>query len=375
MNVDEPSAEEQPSEEAEAAPETPAEEDDEQAEITDPDDIDALLDSMGDESTQKEITDPVAIEEVLESITAEADTSTDDNNESPNKAKIENLTEEYVAPLLAADFSDIHSDDSNAEANSLTEEADDDLDIDALIAEVEAAEQPETPENLDVGDELEGGEPGAFDEETLAKLLNDSETENAVELTPDFSDQNVLADLLTDNGDDADSTVSEATEIEDIQELDNLEFDELLANIEEESNVASAAVDYHQDTDLDSPISLDDFDDPNSGIITPSDIADNEENFVSVDSLLSESQDVETSDELYNEANIDVGLNDYPEFTEGVNQVDVDDDENGMAAKLDLAKVYVEIGDQDNAQVILQEIISQGSPQQQLEAQELLDKL
>ena len=371
MNVSEPSASEEPSaneeSEVEELEETPTE-------ITDPDDIDALLESMGTDEPQKESAASESHDEATESLDdEESNDIVEDEHESPNKAKIESLSEEYVAPLLAVDFSDIHSDSSSDETHSNTEKAEDDLD--ALIAEAEEPEQKETADILDIGDELEGTEQGAFDEETLAKLLNESEAENAVELTPDFSDQNVLADLLTDNGDDADSAVSEATEIEDIQELDNLEFDELLANIEEESNVANTTVDYNQQTDFDSPISLDDFDDPNSGVVTPSDVKDTEENFVSVDSLLSASQEVEPSDEVYNEANIDVGLNDYPEFTEDVNQVDVDDDENGMAAKLDLAKVYVEISDQDNAQVLLQEVISQGNPQQQLEAQELLDKL
>ena len=75
------------------------------------------------------------------------------------------------------------------------------------------------------------------------------------------------------------------------------------------------------------------------------------------------------------QANIDVGLNEFPEFTDGVNQVDVDIDENGMAAKLDLAKVYIEIGDQDNAHVILQEVVKEGNTQQQVVAQALLDNL
>jgi len=373
MNVEAPSAKEEPPIEDAA---------DAQTEITDPNDIDALLESMGVEEPQKEITDPKDIEDLLESMGDEAHTDdiASNEDESPNKAKIDSLSEEYVAPLLAVDFSDIHGDNSEGD-NSEDDEpkdvnnVDDDLDIDALIAEAEESKREKSPEALDIGDELEDGEQGAFDEDTLAELLNDSVVENAVELTPDFSDQNVLADLLNDGSDDGEGAVSEATEIEDIQELDNLEFDELLANIEEESNVASNAVDYNQNQDLDSPISLDDFDDPNSGVATSSDTSSHDENYVSVDSLLSATQDIDATDELYNEANIDVGLGEYPEFTENVNQVDVDDDKDGMAAKLDLAKVYVEIGDQDNAQVILQEIISLGNPQQQLEAQEILNNL
>ena len=82
-----------------------------------------------------------------------------------------------------------------------------------------------------------------------------------------------------------------------------------------------------------------------------------------------------SDNEPYDKANIDVGLNEFPEFTDGIKQVDVDIDENGMAAKLDLAKVYIEIGDQDNAHAILQEVIKQGDPQQQITAQNMLDNL
>ncbi|MDP7591460.1 MAG: FimV/HubP family polar landmark protein [Litorilituus sp.] len=341
--------------------------DEPQKEITDPDDIDAVLNSMGSDEPQKEITDPNDIDEILESMGEEENNDIVDNiGESPNRSKIESLSEEYIAPLLAADFSAIHKESSTDDMSS---------DIDANIVAPDESDQAENSDTLDIGDELDEGEQGAFDEEALSKLLHDSASENAVELTPDFSDKNVLADLLNDSSDDADNVTSEATEIDDIQELDNLEFDELLANIEEESNVASTSVDYTQDYDPDDSISLDDFDDPNSGVVTESDTKANEDNFVSVDSILSAAQDIDVTEELYDEANIDVGLNEYSEFTENVNQVDVDEDENGMAAKLDLAKVYVEIGDQDNAQVILLEIINHGNPQQQLEAQELLDNL
>ena len=48
---------------------------------------------------------------------------------------------------------------------------------------------------------------------------------------------------------------------------------------------------------------------------------------------------------------------------------------NGVAAKLDLAKVYLEIGDIENAEVILMDVVEIGDAQQQYEAQQLLDNL
>ena len=380
--VEEESVEEKPSK--------ADDDDDAQTEMSDPDDIDALLESMATDETPVE--EAAVVED--ESSKADDDDSDDENNseeeavnkeevkqeESQNKAKIESLTEEYVAPLLAADFSDLLArstkEDLTGTDASQDDLVDDDFDIDALIADVEnnTTDQNSTQDTeFDIGDDLA---EGAFDEESLAELLNDEEAEAAVELSPDFSDQNVLADLLNDENNDK-SQVSEATEINDIQELDSLDFDELLANIEEESSVASQSVDFNENLDVGDDFSLAEFDNISSNTHSNANKKTNkdEESFLSVDSLLSESQDEVSRNEPYDKSNIDVGLNKFPEFTNGVNKIDVDLDENGMAAKLDLAKVYIEIGDQDNAQVILQEVIKQGDSQQQVVAQELLDNL
>ena len=377
--------------------------DDSQADITDPDDIDALLDSMSideeeplveeksstDDDSQADITDPDDIDALLDSMlideeepSVEEEPAEQDKvkqGNSQNKSKIESLTDEYVAPLLATDFSDVLTKSTAAdlvEIDVLQESLADD-DIDSLIEDAEnnTKEQDaieKTEFTLD--DDLVGG----FDEDTLTELLSESTTEHAIELTPDFSDQNVLADLLNENEEsNGNNQISEASEINDIRELDSLDFDELLANIEEESSVASRSVDFNENLDVGDDISLADFD--NTSSTTPlnddKQSTENKEDFLSVDSLLSESQDEESSNEPYDKANIDVGLNEFPEFTDGVNQIDVDVDENGMAAKLDLAKVYIEIGDQDNALAILLEVVKQGDIQQQVTAQELLDNL
>jgi pilus assembly protein FimV len=396
------------------------ESDDAQAEITDPDDIDALLESMdvddadefeSAEGAQTEITDPEDIDALLESMNLDVP---DNNSEgansnepeevvqeeseedaiqpivseadiSENRAKIESLTEEYIAPLLSADFSDILAKTSEAELseptqlseNSIEEE---EFDIDELIADVDFSNEGATEEfieeeqslieeePLDIGDDLISE---TFDEDTLTDLLTDEKSETAIELSPDFSDQNVLADLLNDNDEDSSSQVSEASEINDIQELDNLNFDELLANIEEESSVANQAANFNQIPVDNDELTLESFDNFNSSVSSTT--SNDDENFVSVDSLLSASQDEISVEEPYEKANIDVGLNEFPEFTNDVNPIDVDIDENGITAKLDLAKVYLEIGDEDNAQVILKEVVKLGDPQQQSEAQDLLN--
>ena len=45
------------------------------------------------------------------------------------------------------------------------------------------------------------------------------------------------------------------------------------------------------------------------------------------------------------------------------------------ATKLDLARAYIDMGDAEGARDILDEVISEGSDQQQQEARELLERL
>ena len=98
-----------------------------------------------------------------------------------------------------------------------------------------------------------------------------------------------------------------------------------------------------------------------------------EDDFVSVDSLLSESSSSTITEEPYRNTDFDLGLDEFPEFS-GNNSAEEDDD-NGIAAKLDLAKVYIEIGDSENAEVILQDVVEKGDAQQQFDAQQLLDNI
>ena len=185
----------------------------------------------------------------------------------------------------------------------------------------------------------------------------------------------MLADLLAD--DDIDKkTIAEASEINDIQELDNLDFDELLANIEEETtpeNVEEFELNDEFDAELVLDSSLDIGDDLIASLPAES-TNELEKDFVSVDSLLSDSFEGTTLEEPYDKTSIDVGLDEFPEFGGDMTTEDIDDD-NGMEAKLDLAKVYIEIDDKENAEVILLDVVVKGDPQQQLDAQQLLDNL
>ena len=51
------------------------------------------------------------------------------------------------------------------------------------------------------------------------------------------------------------------------------------------------------------------------------------------------------------------------------------DDGNGLSTKLDLARAYLDMGDDDGARQILDEIVAEGSDDLKSEAQILLDRI
>ena len=397
------------------------------AEVTDPDDIDSLLDS---ENETAEVTDPDDIDALLASMSAGApavqqaikqdsaevvnESETDSalspedlkiqNEKAENEAKISAFTAEYVTPFLTADFTDIMAKDSANEVadetltKTVSDELDDELDIDALIADTMSKDEVDKSfnedEKDDVGDDLINSPvdetiktqvDGGFTEAELSHLLADDSlddgsnqaegiSDDAIELSPDFTDEDVLAELLADVDDSDEEKLEEVNELDAIEELANVDFDELLANIEEESAT--------------SPIESDDIDLTYGGLgdevgddllddsfieesIQSAQDVEKSENYLSVDDLISDSLVESDVSEPYEKTNIDVGLGQFAQNDSGI---DVDKD-GSMSSKLDLAKMYIEMNDEENAQVILQEVISKGDATQQVEAQALLDSL
>ena len=309
-----------------------------------------------------------------------------------------NTTTDSLSESTADDNEDISDDfdiDALIDEVSHPVENDDDvpLDIgdDLLDTELDDSEltsenidhQPEDKTSAEIDDETLSALSGDFDESTLAQLLNDEkDADSMVELSPDFTDSNVLADLLAEDGDSSDQDgtenrqVDNTEEVDGIKELDNLDFDDLLANIEEEtSHSNSDDFELSENFEIGDEFELETADD-NTELDEDDSVNENaDKDFISVDSLLSESLLDGKPIEPYEKMNIDVGLGEFPEFSGNITEEDIDDDDNGMAAKLDLAKVYIEIGDSENAEVILLDVVKQGDAQQQFDAQQLLDNI
>ena len=360
----------------------------ENADLTDPDDIDRLL---GDIQNDEEVSSSPEPNEL------DIDESSDEieTTEEENKKLIDNFTNDYVSPFLSIDFSDLLNEDAEDSLEDLNKEStvednnlSDDLDIDALLAE--AGGDSSEDNNLDIGDDILSDEQ-----------VNHFEPEKSM----DYNDGDVLADLLVDENATESASVNDNSAMDVIEELDNVDFDDLLANIEEDtqtplsddidlsgnfstddidldavgfgSDDAGDEVNIEVDNEIDFGLDLDDALDIGDDIDTDNnldvDFNIDDDDFVSVDSLLSDSSVSTKDEEPYKANSFDVGLNEFPEFS-GDNSSEEDDD-NGIAAKLDLAKVYIEIGDNENAEVILQDVVEKGDAQQQFDAQQLLDNI
>ena len=392
---------------------------------TSDDDNTALINNFSDEYVQSfidadfsellnEFVDEAEVIEPEASATLDSlNESTEDNDDDGTDdfdidALIDEVNHSPEAEVTESDVSKtIDNPGESTEDNE--EDISDDFDIDALIDEVNHSPATDD-EALDIGDDLLDTElldseldsdntdvqqeneaddfvdeetlsalSGDFDESTLAQLLNDEkEVDSMVELSPDFTDSNVLADLLAEdsntNNTVKDDVKSNAEEVAGIKELDNLDFDDLLANIEEESSsVNNDDFELGDDFEVGDEFELDTSED--TELEEDNSATDNSDrDFVSVDSLLSDSLLDGSPTEPYEKMNVDVGLGEFPEFAGNITEEDIDDD-NGVAAKLDLAKVYLEIGDSENAEVILLDVVKQGDAQQQFDAQQLLDNL
>ncbi|NQZ12553.1 MAG: hypothetical protein HRT35_35820, partial [Algicola sp.] len=76
----------------------------------------------------------------------------------------------------------------------------------------------------------------------------------------------------------------------------------------------------------------------------------------------------------YDAANMDVGLGEFNHL-KGEEMVDVDAQDDGFAADLDMAKAYMEIGDEENAKMALEAILADGPDGVKDEANALMDKI
>ncbi|MFM5464084.1 FimV/HubP family polar landmark protein [Aeromonas simiae] len=210
---------------------------------------------------------------------------------------------------------------------------------------------------------------------------DESEPDAAVELTPSRDPDLVPEPQAVDEPESSPFTASAAPlsselaeEVFDLSQLD-AELDKVQAEAEAPQQAASdeAAPDVSQDDEL----ALDfaeAFRESEAAPLPEREVAQQEQ-YVEIDALLADAGHGASSDEPYQNVSLDVGLDGFPEVLPESTGFDVDADDGGVGAKLDLARAYLEIDDKESARELLEEAAAQGSDSQRAEAEKLLKRL
>ncbi|WP_193755522.1 FimV/HubP family polar landmark protein [Psychromonas sp. psych-6C06] len=199
----------------------------------------------------------------------------------------------------------------------------------------------------------------------LADLENSlSSTELEKDSTFDLSEDDANEDVLPDLDGLADLDL---TDLE--QDLDESDAQALIS--EEEKNDADNTEVVDENDLLAQQISDVAF---NNDVPLPKVGDADQDDFIDIETLLEGSGSTD-SDEPYSELNLELGLEEFPDVVDLQSSVDIDDDENGIGAQLDLARAYLEIDDKAGAKEILQSVLEGSNGKQRDEINKLLSRL
>lgn len=271
--------------------------------------------------------------------------------------------------------------------------------IDAAVtetADITGALDDEADTALDFNvsfDEKADDDSSGFDVSDLNFDLDDDETETAVGEAEDLGLEFTLDDAEPPTVETLSETLSETTEeslsedaaaLEDVDvglefdigDLDTVETGELGVSDTADLGVATSGLD---DADTaDSEMDIDDISLEESADTSP-ELEDLEIGDPSVDDLNVDELSAEDSAATGLEANVDE-LDESPDA--GMAEVlgdelgeDVFSEIDEVGTKLDLARAYVDMGDENGARNILSEVLEEGNDEQKAQAQELLSQM
>ena len=227
---------------------------------------------------------------------------------------------------------DLGEDEPSAQDETKPED-DGEVDLDALLADLESVEEAEP--------KAEKGESGFFGDLKGNKRSSDNMLEWESTLTS-------AAPSAQDTPAEEDDDEGIALQLDDD---DNLTVDQALAALDAaEKKGGARAVPEHDLTAF-----------------------QQDNGFIDIDRLLNEADEEQLDVDKYKELDVDMG--ELDNLMGNAAMVDVDDEENSVNAKLDLARAYIEIDDTDSAKALLKEVELDGNERQQQEAKKLLDEL
>jgi pilus assembly protein FimV len=299
----------------------------------------------------------------------ELDAEAPANNDSTlDEDQLEKALEDFEKEELDEVLEDLTSNE-NASISSL-----DDLEFSA--DDFVTKDQPNEPISKplptldDIGsiDDFDDSElDNAFDE-TLDSSSDNSSNESSQNSSDELDDLPGLGDWLDEDEAKPDTQQISASEDKDIiDELEESSFDEMLESIDLDDDLLESEED---DTGFDIAALLDET--PQDEHVDVNELDTND--FLDVEALLNESVDAESDDEIDKALDLDIPLEPFVNEQDNLEMIDVDAND-GLGAKLDLAHAYIEIGEEESAKELLDEILKKGSAEQIAEVKTILDKL
>ncbi|GAB1057277.1 MAG: FimV/HubP family polar landmark protein [Shewanella algae] len=352
-------------------------------------DLDALLAGLAD--------DVIAIDNVDEAI---ADTDEEDSSEVESGDATERSDAELDAMLAGlSQVEDLDEPKKSDETDTLADESRD----------TDSAPQSAQRSDKDSGffDDLKAGskshdphilewEPSApkeplVEEEPSAPKEPSAQEKQELLAQEELSNQEQAADV-----EDSITDTEQALDIDLAQDTDDsdksLSDDDLLAAFSENvAKEAEADEEFSLELDDDDSLDLEDhkltvdealaaLDAKEKGKVASSMVPEHdlsafqkENGFIDIERLLSEADEGNSDTDPYKELDVDMG--ELDSLVGAAAMVDVDDEENSVNAKLDLARAYIEIDDKDSAKALLKEVELDGNARQQEEAAALIKTL
>ena len=279
-----------------------------------------------------------------------------------NEDQLEKALEDFEKEELDEVLEDLTS-NQTASISSL-----DDLEFSAddFVTKEQSSEPVSTPlstlDDIESIDDFDDSElDNAFDE-----IVDDSSNESSKNSSDELDDLPGLGDWLDEDEVKPDEQQADAIENKGIlEELEESSFDEMLESIDLDDEIAE-----EDDTGFDIGALLDETSQREDIDVSEQDLED----FLDVEALLNESVDAESDDEIDKALNLDIPLEPFVNEQDNLEMIDVDADD-GLGAKLDLAHAYIEIGEEESAKELLDEILLKGSVEQIAEVKTILDKL
>ncbi|MGI5308780.1 FimV/HubP family polar landmark protein [Rheinheimera sp. WS51] len=301
-----------------------------------------------------------AVVELEDDAESEAVTETEEETtaETTEPDQEDSLTEQ--GRELAIALQQTQAEEDSLVKAALAEEQQQDADDETLLTDIDEFDSSELNEVTDSLDQEHAPDLSASDDGSVAKVTDASlSVENPSQMleqypTLDLSEDDLSLDIeelsaseFTDN--DTELLSDEEVEVDPLSEQ---QFDSLMGELE------AIAGNSDKDEADETEFELNTADITDVAQVDNTDFDFTDDDFVEIDKLLAATDEQESDPERFNQLNVDVGLDEFADVIGNPQAHDVDQDDNGFAAKLDLARAYIEMDDQESAAGILEGILA-----------------